>query len=114
MPKVLKEDEKLWRFVRKTCFRYAHDFKLPLKKVKPLSSKKEFFGDCSKDGHIRIQIRYGKTRLLHYFILDTMAHELAHLRHLKHTPAWFRLHVRILRYMEWDGVFKQIRHLCRR
>lgn len=113
MPKVLTEDRELWRFCRKTMFIYADRFGLRLKKVKPLPATKEFYGDCSGDGHVRIQLRRGTTPLLPYQIIDTMAHELAHLRHLSHKPAWFRLHVKILAEMEYDDVFKQLRRLQR-
>lgn len=114
MRKVLTVDEKLWRFCRKTAFGYAARFRLRLKVVKPLAAHKEFYGDCSSDGHIRIQLRRGKVALFPYQIIDTLAHELAHLRYLGHKSDWFRLHVRILAEMEQDGVFKRLRRLHKR
>lgn len=111
-------DKKLWKFVRDTTWEYADIFNLPLRKVKPLPSDKWFYGDCSSDGRIRVQIAFQGgprdcSRLQAYQIIDTIAHELAHLRHSKHRPAWFRLHVLILARMEKDGVYERLRKLCR-
>ena len=110
-------DKKLWKFVKKTTWEYATVFKLPLKKVKQLPSDAWFYGDCSSDGRIRVQIAFQNGRRcfrLHaYQTLDTIAHELAHLRHNNHRAAWFQLHVSILARMEKDGVYKRLRKLCR-
>jgi predicted metal-dependent hydrolase len=111
-------DKKLWEFVEATTWKYARQLNLPLRKVKPLPPEKWFYGDCSSDGRIRIQIAFQGSprdcfRLHAYQILDTIAHELAHLRHNKHRPDWFQLHVAILGQMEQDGVYKRLRKLCR-
>ncbi len=110
-------DKKLWKFVEATTWKYALTFDLPLKKVKQLPPDKWFYGDCSSDGRIRVQIAFqgGRRcyRLHAYQTLDTIAHELAHLRYRNHKPAWFRLHVSILERMEKDGVYKRLRKLCR-
>lgn len=119
MSKVLTVDKPLWRFVKRTMFKYARQFNLPLRKVKPLPPHKDWYGDCSNDGRVRVQLRWdrGVARsmagpLLAYQIIDTMAHELAHLRHNNtHHPKWFSLHVRLLSAMERDGVYKRLRKL---
>lgn len=119
MPKVLTVDKPLWRFVKRTLFHYAALFNIRLKKVKVMPMHKPWYGDCNNDGRVRVQIRFSSEEarftgpLLPYHIIDTMAHELAHVRHNKHSPAWFRLHCQLLSAMEDDGVFKQLRKLHR-
>lgn len=111
MSKVLTVDEELWQVCRNAAVTYAARFGLKLKKVKVLPAYKDFYGDCSNDGRIRVQLRQGDEALLPYQILDTMAHELAHLKHNNHKSAWFRLHIRILTLMEQEGVYKRLRQL---
>lgn len=107
-------DAKLWAVVEGLLWGYARYFHLPLKKTKLLSPDKDFYGDCSNDGRIRIQLRRGSRRLFAYQIIDTMAHELAHLEHNNHKAPWFALHVHILAQMGHDGVYRQLKRLCKK
>ncbi len=56
------------------------------------------FGICYEDGVIRIRLRHATTgRLLkESSLVDTLCHELAHLRYLDHSLQFRRLHERIL------------------
>jgi len=56
------------------------------------------YGICYEDGEIRIRLRHAKTgRLLkRSSLIDTLCHELAHLRHLDHSIRFRRLYGRIL------------------
>ena len=58
----------------------------------------DYYGICYEDGVIRIRLRHAKTgRLLKQSsLVDTLCHELAHLRHLDHSLRFRRLYRRIL------------------
>jgi predicted metal-dependent hydrolase len=56
------------------------------------------YGICYADGRIRIRLRHAKTgRLLkESSLVDTLCHELAHLRHFDHSLRFRRFHERVL------------------
>ena len=58
----------------------------------------EHYGVCYEDGVILIRLRHATTgRLLkESSLVDTVCHELAHLRHFDHGPRFRALHRRIL------------------
>jgi hypothetical protein len=58
----------------------------------------EHYGVCYEDGLIRIRLRHARTgRLLkESSLVDTLCHELAHLRYLDHGARFKRLYLRIL------------------
>ena len=88
---------------------FAHLFGLPLKKVGWLGPRRKFFGDC-KNGRIRIQLRRHGYRIYPYHLIDTLSHELAHLRYPNHKRDWFELHLRILTEMNRRGVYEALRN----
>lgn len=106
------KDRKLWEFISSTTEHYARIFSLPLWKVRPgfRKWKGKFQGSCSKRGLVRIALRnrFGE-RFEAYAYVDTIAHELAHLRFFHHHKNWFWLHVNILSQMEADGIYEKMR-----
>jgi len=56
------------------------------------------YGICYADGRIRIRLRHAKTgRLLkESSLVDTLCHELAHLKHFDHSPRFRGFHERVL------------------
>lgn len=112
-------DKKTFEFIEAEMFRFAGRFKLPLSGVLPMHREKSsigYYGLCHRDGRIAIRIRWANGRPLHaYAIIDTMAHELAHLRYLTHSPRWFQLHSRIFISMSQFGLYsKLLRRLDKR
>jgi hypothetical protein len=77
----------------------AREFRLSWSALEPEEEGvTEHYGVCYEDGLIRIRLRHATTgRLLkESSLVDTLCHELAHLRHLNHGPRFQRLYQRIL------------------
>jgi len=65
-------------------------------------------GICYADGRIRIRLHQLRaSELLKYSVMvDTLCHELAHLRHLNHGQRFWRLYRRILAYARRQGIYR--------
>lgn len=65
------------------------------------------YGICYRDGVIRIRLRHAKTgRLLRpSSLVDTLCHELAHLRHFDHSPAFKAFYLEILEEARRRGYY---------
>lgn len=66
------------------------------------------YGICYSDGRIRIRLRHATTgRLLkESSLVDTLCHELAHLRHFDHSLRFRRFHERILAEARHRGWYR--------
>jgi hypothetical protein len=65
------------------------------------------FGICYEDGQILVRLVHARTgRPLRYSaLIDTVVHELAHLRHLDHGPGWEALYERMLAWCRHEGIY---------
>jgi hypothetical protein len=68
----------------------------------------EHYGVCYEDGEIRIRLRHATTQKLlkESSLVDTLCHELAHLRHLDHSIRFRRLYARILAKARQLGYYR--------
>jgi hypothetical protein len=66
------------------------------------------YGICFDDGRIRVRLVHARTgRPLRYSaLIDTVVHELAHLRYLDHGPRWEALYRRMLEWCRRQGVYQ--------
>lgn len=69
------------------------------------------YGICYSDGTIRIRLRHATTgRPLKYSsLVNTLCHELAHLRHFNHGPRFKDFYLRILAYARAAGIYQPSR-----
>ncbi|NRA01343.1 MAG: M48 family metallopeptidase [Myxococcales bacterium] len=66
------------------------------------------YGICYEDGSIRIRLRHAKTGapLKYSGLIDTLCHELAHLRHFNHGRKFEVLYRQILSHARWAGIYR--------
>ncbi len=88
--------------------RVAGQFKLPpyeLDADRP--DAHERYGVCYTDGRIRVRLIHARTgRPLRYSaLIDTVVHELAHLRHMNHGPRWEALYEKMLAWCRTQGIY---------
>ena len=69
---------------------------------------KRRYGVCFSDGTIRIRLRHAATgRALKYSsLVNTLCHELAHLRHFNHGPHFQALYAQILEFARRNGIYR--------
>lgn len=90
----------------------AERFKLPLRSVDAEGPRvKRRYGICYEDGSIRIRLRNVRNgEILKYSALvDTLCHELAHLRHFDHGLRFQALYKRVLGYARRQGLYRPSR-----
>jgi predicted metal-dependent hydrolase len=69
---------------------------------------KRRYGVCFSDGTIRIRLRHASTgRPLKYSsLVNTLCHELAHLRHFDHSLRFQQLYGQILEFARDQGIYQ--------
>ena len=66
------------------------------------------YGVCFADGRIRIRLNHAATgRSLKYSsLVNTLCHELAHLRHFNHGPRFKAFYYRLLDFARAEGIYR--------
>lgn len=69
---------------------------------------KRRYGVCFSDGTIRIRLRHASTGqpLKYSSLVNTLCHELAHLRHFNHGPHFQAFYARILECARREGIYR--------
>ncbi len=69
---------------------------------------KRRYGICFSDGTIRIRLRHVVTRkpLKYSSLVNTLCHELAHLRHFNHGLRFKAFYLKILEYARREGIYQ--------
>jgi predicted metal-dependent hydrolase len=104
-----EEQERVLASLRRDALVLARQFALPLRALdaeRPQVRRR--YGICFADGRIRIRLRHVKTReLLKYSsLVDTLCHELAHLRHMNHGLRFQAFYRRILDYARRTEIYR--------
>ena len=69
---------------------------------------KRRYGVCFADGTIRIRLHHAVSRrpLKYSSLVNTLCHELAHLRHFNHGPRFKAFYLAILGYARGQGIYR--------
>jgi hypothetical protein len=103
------EQRVLLAHIRRDARTLARDFKLELRSIDAeRANVKSRYGICYDDGSIRIRLRHARTRkLLKYSaLIDTLCHELAHLRHFNHGERFQALYRGLLARARSLGIYR--------
>jgi hypothetical protein len=87
----------------------ATAFDLPLRSIDAEGPRvRRRYGICFADGSIRIRLHQVRADdfLKYSVVVDTLCHELAHLRHFDHGQRFWRLYRRILAYARRHGIYR--------
>jgi hypothetical protein len=101
--------EAVMQRLRDDAIRVARVFKLPEFDLDAdRADARDRYGLCFSDGRIRIRlvnVRTGHT-LKYSAMIDTVVHELAHLRYMDHGPRWEALYRRMLEWCRIQGIYE--------
>jgi len=103
------EDRRVMQQLHEWAGDLCREFRLRCRALEPeREGVTEHYGICYEDGVIRVRLRHARTgRLLkESSLVDTLCHELAHLRHLDHSPRFKRLYLRILDVARGRGYYR--------
>lgn len=87
----------------------AEAFELPLRSIEPESARvRSRYGICYADGRIQIRVHQLRSAdVLKYSVMvDTLCHELAHLRHFNHGRRFWAFYRRIRAYASRQGIYR--------
>lgn len=104
-----EQNEIVLAQLRRHARRLAASFGLPLRVLLPESPRvKRRYGACFEDGTVKLRLRHARTGefLRESSLVDTLCHELAHLRHFDHGRQFQRLYERILAYARRQGIYR--------
>ncbi len=89
--------------------RLAERFRLEFQAIEAeRANVKSRYGICFSDGTIRIRLLHAVTRraLNYSSLVNTLCHELAHLRHFNHGPRFKDFYLEILEFARREGIYR--------
>jgi len=104
-----REATTLIEMLERDAARIARVFGLRYRSIAPERPQvKRRLGVCYRDGSIRIRLSHATTgqALKYSSLVDTLCHELAHLRHFNHGRRFQTLYRRILDHARREGIYR--------
>jgi predicted metal-dependent hydrolase len=104
----LDELELMARLRRDAAFLASH-FNLSYREIAPEKPRvKRRYGACTAEGKIALRLRHAKTGepLKYSSLVNTLCHELAHLRHFNHGPRFKALYLQILEFARSSEIYR--------
>ncbi|MBD3236030.1 MAG: DUF45 domain-containing protein [Candidatus Eisenbacteria bacterium] len=100
---------ELMKRLRRDAARIAERFDLRYQSIQPESARvKRRYGSCDGDGRIWIRLNHVRTKksLKYSSLVDTLCHELAHLRYFHHGPAFKAFYFYLLDWAREQGIYR--------
>jgi len=104
-----RENQELLERLRRDASRIGGHFGLRFRCIEAeRANVKRRYGICYSDGTIRIRLRHVTTGMpLRYSsLVNTLCHELAHLRHFDHSARFERFYLQLLRWAREQGIYR--------
>ena len=104
-----REKADLWRKLEADARRIASHFGLTYRTIEPeREGVRRHYGITYSDGTIKIRLRHAKTRrpLKYSSLVNTVCHELAHLKHFNHGPRFKRYYFQLLDWARAEGIYR--------
>ena len=101
--------DELMRRLRHDADRICHAFGLRYRSLQAeRANVKSRYGICYDDGSIKIRLRHASTGapLKYSSLVNTLCHELAHLKHFDHGPRFQLFYARILEWARKEGIYR--------
>ena len=95
--------------LRGAATRIAARFRLPRYVLEAdRAEARDRYGLCYSDGRIYVRLVHARAgRILKFSaLIDTVVHELAHLRHMNHGPRWEALRRSMLAWARKEGIYE--------
>jgi len=96
---------RLRRDADRICLRFG----LRYRSIEPeRANVKRRYGICYDDGSIKIRLRHAATgeALKYSSLVNTLCHELAHLKHFNHGPQFKAFYARLLAWARYEGIYR--------
>ena len=103
-----REKKELMARLERDAQRICAQFRLRYRVLEPeRANVKRRYGVCFSDGTIRIRLFHVTTRkaLKYSSLVNTLCHELAHLRHFNHGPRFQDFNAEILEWARRQGIY---------
>lgn len=103
------EDAALMTRLRQDAAVLAERFQLSYLEILPEKPRvKRRYGVCTADGRIALRLRHARTgaSLKYSSLVNTLCHELAHLRHFNHGHRFKILYLEILEFARRAGIYR--------
>jgi hypothetical protein len=104
-----REKADLWKKLEADARRIADHFGLTYRTIEPeREGVRRHYGITYSDGTIRIRLRHAKTRrpLKYSSLVNTVCHELAHLKHFNHGPRFKKYYFKLLDWARGEGIYR--------
>jgi hypothetical protein len=104
-----REKQELMARLERDALRICARFRLAYRVLEPeRANVKRRYGVCFSDGTIRIRLMHATTRrpLKYSSLVNTLCHELAHLRHFNHGARFQAFYAQILEWARREGIYR--------